>query len=181
MAVNFLGLRHLTETLISRLDDGGCIVNVASSIGHDWRSRRQVVRELLDTPDFGAGLVWLRAHQEEWADNPYKFSKQCAAAYTYVAAGLGADRHIRVNCINPGSTGTQLTPDFKQLVGEELYDWGRRQVGREATPADIAEVIEFLAIGECRWINGVELLVDGGFLAGIIGGWIDLEAAPVSK
>jgi len=47
-----------------------------------------------------------------------------------------------------------------------------QQVGREGTPVDIAEVIEYLATGNNRWLNGVELLVDGGYIAGLTGGWI---------
>src|SRR5262245_49242205 len=35
MAVNFFGLRHLTESLVNRIQDGGSIVNVASSAGRD--------------------------------------------------------------------------------------------------------------------------------------------------
>jgi NAD(P)-dependent dehydrogenase (short-subunit alcohol dehydrogenase family) len=83
-----------------------------------------------------------------------------------------------VNCVNPGATETQLTPAFRELVGTELYDWGVAKVGRQGTPADIAEVLEFLAVGPCRWLNGVEIVVDGGFIAGIIGGWIRLDESP---
>jgi NAD(P)-dependent dehydrogenase (short-subunit alcohol dehydrogenase family) len=173
VAVNFLGLRHVTESLVNRVSSGGSIVNVASSAGRDWQKCSEVVGALLDTADYVAGLDWLRANGESWRDNPYKFSKQCAAAYTYRAVPLGLDRGVRVNCVNPGSTGTQLTPAFRELVGPELYDWGVAQVGREGTPDDIAEVIEYLAIGPCRWLNGVEIVVDGGYIAGLVGGWID--------
>ena len=175
LQVNFLSLRYLTEQLVPRISDGGCVVNVASSAGYDWRNRQALIDGLLDTPDFDAGMRWLQANQPAWQANPYKFSKQCAAAYTYRAAGLGSQRGVRVNCVNPGSTGTQLTADFKQLVGAEKYDWGVRQIGREGVPDDIAEVIEFLATGNNRWLNGVELIVDGGYIAGLTGGWIDLQ------
>jgi NAD(P)-dependent dehydrogenase (short-subunit alcohol dehydrogenase family) len=178
IAVNFLGLRHLTESLVDRIADRGSIVNVASTAGRDWQKRADAVAGLLDTADFAAGFDWLHAHREVWQDNPYKFSKQCAAAYTYRAVPLGLARGVRVNCVNPGATGTQLTPAFRELVGPALYDWGVGQVGREGTPADIAEVIEFLAIGACDWLNGVEIVVDGGYIAGLIGGWIDPAAAP---
>ena len=178
MAVNFFGLRHLTESLVNRVSDGGSIVNVASSAGRDWQKRAEVIQEVLDTPDFAAGIAWLRRNTAVWSDNPYKFSKQCAAAYTYRAARLGIARGVRVNCVNPGATETQLTPAFRELVGPAMYDWGVAQIGRQGTPADIAEVIEFLAVGQCRWLNGVEIIVDGGYIAGIIGGWVDLDESP---
>ena len=178
MKVNLLGLRLITEALIPRIVDGGAVVNVASTAGFDWRKRKLVIGELLDTLDFDSGMGWLRTNESAWIENPYKFSKQCAAAYTYRAAGIAIDRGVRVNCVNPGSTGTQLTKDFRQLVGEEMYDWGVQQIGREGCPDDIAEVIEFLAIGDCRWLNGVELTVDGGYIAGLVGGWVNLQDSP---
>ena len=180
MAVNFLGLRHLSESLLPRIEPGGSIVNVASTAAFDWKSRQEVINQLLDTKDFSSGAVWLQENQKAWEDNPYKFSKQCTAAYTYRAAGIAIKRQVRVNCVHPGSTGTQLTTEFRKLVGEALYDWGVEQVGREGKPEDIAEIIEFLSIGECRWLNGIEIIADGGFLAGMVGGWLDLKSKPNS-
>ncbi len=63
-----------------------------------------------------------------------------------------------MNCVNPGSTETQLTPAFRELVGAGLYDWGVAQMGRHGTPDQIAEVLE--------------ILVDGGYVADTVGGWI---------
>ena len=178
VAVNFLGLRHLTESMVPRIVDGGSIVNVASTAGWDWQKRIDVVQGLLATAGFEEGLEWLDRHRSEWTDNPYKFSKQCAAAYTYRAAGFDIGRRVRVNCVNPGAVETQLTPAFRELVGPAMYDWGVSRIGRHGTPSEIAEVIEFLAVGECRWLNGVEIVVDGGYIAGLVGGWIRLEESP---
>jgi NAD(P)-dependent dehydrogenase (short-subunit alcohol dehydrogenase family) len=181
VAINFLGLRHLTESLVPRIRAGGTVVNVASTAGWDWKKREEVIGRLLDTRDFAAGVDWLDANGELWRENPYKFSKQCAAAYTYRAAGVALPYKVRVNCVNPGATQTQLTPAFRELIGSEMYDWGVAQIGRHGTPDDIAEVIEFLAIGACRWLNGVEIVVDGGYIAGLVGGWVDLDKSPNAK
>ena len=178
VAVNFLGLRRLTESLLPRIVDGGSVVIVASSAGRDWATRLDAVTQLLDTPDFDSALGWLARHPGEWAGNPYKFSKQCAAAYTYRAAGVARRYGVRVNCVNPGATETPLTPAFRALIGPEFYEWVGAQLGRHGTPADVAEVVEFLTIGPCAWLNGVEITVDGGFYAGVLGGWIDMTAAP---
>ena len=178
LKVNFIGLRHLVEALMPRIRPGGTVVNVASSAGYDWRNRQADIVPLLKTSSFEAAHNWCEDNRSVWQGNSYKFSKQCAAAYTYRAAGLGMQYGVRVNCVNPGSTGTQLTADFRGLIGDAVYDWGVQQVGREGRPTDIAEVIEFLAVGECAWLNGVELAVDGGFIAGLVGGWIDVTQSP---
>ncbi|MBL4681833.1 MAG: SDR family oxidoreductase [Pseudomonadales bacterium] len=181
MGVNFLGLRHLSESLLPRIIAGGTIVNIASTAAFDWKNRRSIIDDVLHTTSFETGINWLREHESEWTDNPYKFSKQCTAAYTYRAVGKAIKNKVRINCIHPGSTGTQLTADFKKLVGKELYDWGVEQVGRQGTPEDIAEVIEFLTLGPCQWLNGVEIVVDGGFISGIVGGWIDPKSFPKAQ
>ena len=178
VAVNLLGLRYLTETLIERMPEFGSVVIVASSAGHDWRQREADVAALLDTPDFSTGWDWLGANADVWSENPYKFSKQCAAAYTHRASGLALSRGVRVNCVNPGAVETSLTPAFKDLLGANVYDWGVEQIGRHAQPDDVGEVIAFLASDQCRWLNGVEVPVDGGFLSGLYGGWIDPTEGP---
>jgi NAD(P)-dependent dehydrogenase (short-subunit alcohol dehydrogenase family) len=178
VAINFLGLRHLTESLVPQIRGGGTVVNVASTAGWDWKKREDVVASLLDTRDFAAGVRWLETNDALWRENPYKFSKQCAAAYTYRAAGFALPYKVRVNCVNPGATQTQLTPAFRELIGSAMYDWGIAQIGRHGSPDDIAEVIEYLAIGACRWLNGVEIVVDGGYIAGLVGGWVNLDESP---
>ncbi len=177
ISVNFLGLRCLTENLLERLT-GGCVVNVASSAGRDWQDCKALVRGLLATRDFASGLEWIKQNAPLIKDNPYKFSKQCAAAYTYRAAGLGMPHSVRVNCVNPGVVGTGLTQDFRNMIGNNLYDSIIRNIGREGTPEDVAPIIEFLSIGESSWLNGVEITVDGGYIAGIIDGWITPPANP---
>jgi len=178
VAVNFLALRMVTEQLIPRVAAGGSVVNVASTAGWKWRDHRDQVQGLLDTEDYASGMNWLDEHPQMWRDSPYHFSKRCAAAYTYRATELGLPCGVRVNCVNPGVTATALSPEFRALVGAKLYDWGIEQIGRVAQPADIAEVIDYLAVGDCSWLNGQELVVDGGYLAGIVGGWIDPSKAP---
>ena len=64
VAVNFLGLRHLTESLIPRLVPGGRVVNVSSIAGRDWQSRVQWLLPLLETNSFAEGMNWCQEHPE---------------------------------------------------------------------------------------------------------------------
>ena len=77
-----------------------------------------------------------------------------------------------MNCVNPGIVETQLSPWFRELVGTERYDQINHQVGRPGRPDDIAGLICFLLSPAARWVNGVEISVDGGYRAGIVGGWL---------
>jgi NAD(P)-dependent dehydrogenase (short-subunit alcohol dehydrogenase family) len=178
VAVNFLGLRHLTECLMPRMIAGGSVVNVASVAGRDWQRRAAVVQQLLDTAGFAEGLAWCRQHGDLWEKDPYTFSKQCVVAWTYRAAGIGRAFGVRVNSVSPGGTETRLTENFTAQIGAEQVAWMNAQIGRVARPEDIAKVIRFVAIGDCDWLNGVDIAVDGGFGAGLIGGWINLGESP---
>lgn len=181
LAVNFLGLRMLCEALLPRLRTGGSIVNVASIAGRDWPRRADVVMGLLDTPDYAAGLAWAEAHRARWARDPYTFSKQCVAAYSQRLAGAALRRKVRCNAVSPGGVETPLTPDFTRQMGEAQVAWIDSQVGRRAEPAEIAEVIAYVALGPCRWLNGADIPVDNGYTAGLATGWIDVSQSPAAQ
>lgn len=181
VAVNFLALRHLSHQLMERLRRGGAVVNVSSVAGRDWRARYERLLPLLQTPDYAAGLAWCRENRERLARDPYTFSKRAVTAYTLLAAQRALQLGVRINCVSPGPVETPLYPQFESLMGKAQSDWTKAQTGRAASPDDIAEVLETLLVRPCRWLNGVDLPVDGGYSAGIEAGWIDFAASPVMR
>jgi NAD(P)-dependent dehydrogenase (short-subunit alcohol dehydrogenase family) len=60
------------------------------------------------------------------------------------------------------------------------FDWTVAQTGRQARPEEIAEVIAWLAVGRCGWVNGADLVVDGGVSGGIAAGAIDFSQSPLA-
>lgn len=181
LRVNVLGLRHLTETLLPRIVDKGSVTNVASTAGQEWLRRAPIVGAFLDTSSFEEGLAWAHANEDKWVKDPYTFSKQCVVAYTYRATQLGMDRRVRFNSVSPGGVDTPLAPEFRRLMGDEQSDWSRSHTGRAAEPDEIAEVLVYLSTGKCGWLNGVDILVDGGYSAGLKGGWINFSESPLGK
>ena len=179
LAVNFLGLRHLTESLIPRLTDGGRIVSVSSVAGREWRAKLDRLQPLLDTASFSEGLDWCRTNRDALARDPYTFSKRTVTAYTLLAAQAGLRDGYTINCVSPGPIETPLYPQFESLMGKAHSEWMQAQTGRAATANDIAEVIDLLLTGTCGWLNGVDLPVDGGYTAGMESGWIDFSASPI--
>jgi len=85
---------------------------------------------------------------------------------------------VRVNSVSPGGIDTQLTASFRQQMGEDYSDWLRAFTDRGAVPEEVPEPIVWLAIGDARWVNGADLMVDRGLEAGMHAGWVDLENAP---
>ena len=72
---------------------------------------------------------------------------------------------INVNCICPGFTLTPLAEEAFKRAGANLDKVGQSvPMGRLAEPQDIADAALFLASDQARYICGVTLPVDGGWL-----------------
>ncbi len=179
LAVNFLGLRLLTETLVPRLATGGRIVSVSSVAGREWLAKYDRLKPLLETSSFAEGFAWCQANRDTLARDPYTFSKRMVTAYTLRKAHDGVAGNFRINCVSPGPIDTPLYPQFESLMGQAHSQWMQSQAGRAATPNDIAEVIDLLLTGECGWLNGVDIPVDGSYTAGMESGWVDFSASPI--
>ena len=78
-----------------------------------------------------------------------------------LARDLAADG-IRVNAIAPGVIETPMTASTR----EELASFMQRiPLGRVGQPDDLVGPVVFLASSMARYVTGVSLPVDGGFLA----------------
>jgi len=78
-------------------------------------------------------------------------------AIDYAAQG------VRVNAVSPGYTRTSLTQAVPPLV--EAAFIAAVPMKRAATPAEIAEVICFLASPRASYVTGANIVVDGGLTA----------------
>ncbi len=69
---------------------------------------------------------------------------------------------IRVNAVSPGTTRTDMGQTRTEKQMEEVIS--RTALGRIAEPEEIAEAVMFLASDSSSYINGHNLIVDGGRL-----------------
>lgn len=91
----------------------------------------------------------------------YAASKAVLPAYARVWVSELRDRRIRVNVLTPGSVATPmmgdvLSPEMKTMFESVIP---RREMGR---PEEIASVALFLASDDSSYVNGMELVADGG-------------------
>ena len=114
----------------------GCIVNTASMLSF-----------------FGAGLV-----------PGYSSSKGGVAQLTKSLAIAYAAEGIRVNAVAPGWIATALTQPLQDDPLRSAPIIARTPLGRWGTPEDVAGPVLFLASPAARFITGVILPVDGGYL-----------------
>ncbi|AUD15224.1 MULTISPECIES: SDR family NAD(P)-dependent oxidoreductase [unclassified Planococcus (in: firmicutes)] len=93
----------------------------------------------------------------------YSGTKAAVVAMTQSTALRFANQGIRVNCISPGPTETDLA--IKAYSGKENYDKQSQghPRGSYGKPSEIAEVVLFLASDKASYVNGAEIVVDGGY------------------
>jgi NAD(P)-dependent dehydrogenase (short-subunit alcohol dehydrogenase family) len=100
----------------------------------------------------------------------YCASKGAVVLMTKALAVDHGRQKVRVNCLCPGDTDTDMLRREARQLGvpesEFLADSGRRPLGRMGTPEDIAKAALYLASEASSFVTGTALVVDGGGLAG---------------
>jgi NAD(P)-dependent dehydrogenase (short-subunit alcohol dehydrogenase family) len=95
----------------------------------------------------------------------YTTSKGGVRALTKALAIELSPQGVRVNAIGPGMIATPLNAAARQNPDYMANFAQRIPLGRLGEPADIAGPAVFLASDLARYVTGVTLPVDGGFLA----------------
>ncbi|BFP50685.1 SDR family oxidoreductase [Streptomyces griseus] len=129
----------LTQSGLDRLRDGGRVINISTGLSHAAMM-----------PDLIA----------------YAMTKGAVDVFTRNLSKVLGDRGITVNAVAPGLVDTDSTTDRLRASDEA---WAAAAalstLGRVGTPADIADVVAFLASDEGRWITGHWIDATGGSLA----------------
>jgi NAD(P)-dependent dehydrogenase (short-subunit alcohol dehydrogenase family) len=96
-----------------------------------------------------------------------------AAAYTATKAGVVAltrqialewgFKGVRANSVSPGYMKTAMTAENYAVAGLEAQRSALIPLGRIASLNEVAQVVAFLAGDASSYVNGVDILVDGGF------------------
>lgn len=138
-SVNLFGAVNLTKTVIPYLlkNGYGSVVNVSSII-----SQRAL-------PDLSA----------------YAISKAGLDAFTRSMAVELADRKITVNSVLPGFSTTPFTEELRKKQDLVKMTLNRIPMSRWGDEDEIVGVCRFLLSSEARYITGVSIPVDGGWLA----------------
>ena len=97
----------------------------------------------------------------------YHASKGVVSAVTRNAAIRYATENIRINAVSPGFVRVAREEKTIEEAGDEMCQkiLSRTPMKRWAEPSEIAAAINFLAGNDATYITGVELFVDGGWMA----------------
>jgi len=100
---------------------------------------------------------------------PYGPTKAAVIMLARVLAQELAPDGIRVNTVSPGMVRTGMT---EKVYADQTIAAARDALvplGRVATPEDMADVIAFLLGPDSRYVNGHDLVVDGGITGNFLG------------
>lgn len=139
--INLVGEWLGLKTVGRVIRDGGSIINIASVNGLKG----------------AAGL------------SAYTASKFGVTGITQVAALEFGARGVRVNSVHPGGVATAMT-GRTEVTADASTDpglMGKLPMPRFAAPADITNVVLFLASDEASYVTGSRYVVDGGMTAGL--------------
>ena len=175
MRVNFAATRTVLEGLQPKIKSGGAISIISSTGGLGFLQHMEPIMELLSTTGYTGAVEWCENHLDLVADG-YVFSKEVIIVYTMKRALEVVNAGVRVNCISPGPTQTPMMPDFESMSGAELLQKFEGPMNRKATPDEMGWPLAFLNSPAAAFVNGFNLIVDGGFLAGTMTGAIDIAA-----
>jgi NAD(P)-dependent dehydrogenase (short-subunit alcohol dehydrogenase family) len=94
----------------------------------------------------------------------YGPTKAALRALTHQMAVEWGPRGVRANSVSPGMILTPLSQAFYQVPGKRGERESKIPARRIGAPADIGQVVGFLASSASAYVNGQDLVVDGGFL-----------------
>ena len=138
VAVNVKAPFFIIKEALSRLRDGGRIINISS----------------------GTSLI---AYPEELA---YAMTKGAVNTLTRALAKQLGPRGITVNAVAPGIIDTEFHGGWLEDPGARAFAATVAALGRVGKPEDVADVVAFLASEEARWVTGTLLDASGGSLLG---------------
>jgi NAD(P)-dependent dehydrogenase (short-subunit alcohol dehydrogenase family) len=172
MTVNFAAMRHVVEHVHPLIPQGGAVAIVSSNAGLQFMDHMATISALLATDGYNTALEWCRQHPDDVADG-YTLSKEAIIVYTMQRALAVVDDGVRVNCISPGPTATPMMPEFEKATSPEVMAVMVGPIGRQARSEEQGWPMAFLNSDAASYIVGLNLVVDGGFLAGMTTGTID--------
>ena len=168
VTINFLGLRHFTESLLDKMPAGSSIVSVSSLAAKAYRDNQRVTGALLNTESMSDGIEWCKSNPDALADGGYRLSKEAIILYTMSKTTALGGRGIRINCTGPGVTETPILDQLRGAYGQNFLDDIPKPLGRVSDPEEQAAALVFLNSQAASYISGQVLWVDGGNLGAAV-------------
>ena len=163
-AINFTATKTVVEALLPHMAHGGAAVLIASNSGQLMAGTiiDRTVRRLLNGRRSILGNLLLRNSR-----TAYPLSKRAVQFYAEAMAPAFGAVGARILSLSPGIIDTAMGrlendagPEMQRMINVT-------PLGRQGKAEEIASVVRFLVSRDASYINGTDILVDGGTVAGI--------------
>jgi NAD(P)-dependent dehydrogenase (short-subunit alcohol dehydrogenase family) len=129
-----------------------------------------LLKEAIPNINDGGNIIFNTSivHQKGFQDTSvYSATKGALRSYARVLTAELAPRNIRVNSVAPGPIGTPFYDKIKGKTPEEVQEMGAgfaesSPLKRFGEPKEVASAALFLASDAASYVNGIELVIDGG-------------------
>ena len=177
--VNFASMRWLAELCAQQMKPGSAICNISSTAGAAYLQNIEKWMPLVTTESFDDAKEWCEANPDLIASG-YAPSKEAVCVWTMYAGRPYAERGIRLNTICPGPTDTPMMGAFEDMAGAEVINLFARGIGRRSTPEEQAYPMIFLNSDAASYIAGENVNTDGGTIAALATGQLQMGFDPES-
>lgn len=179
LAVDLVGVALVLEEFGRVIARGGAGVVISSMAGHMIPALApEADHALAFTPaDDLLGLPLLSPDAVPNSGAAYALAKRANHLRVQAEAVAWGDNGARVNCISPGIILTPLARDEMSGPGAASYQAMIRQsaAGRVGTTDEVAVAASYLLGPDAAFITGADLLIDGGVIAAIRAGRVELN------
>lgn len=152
--INNVGVSKFQDPLELSIDDWDYILNV--NLRSVFITSKEMAKNMKNKGGNIVNIASTRAFMSEEGTLAYSASKGGIVALTHSLAISFSKYNIKVNCISPGWI---QNIDYNNLTKEDHIQHPSNRVGK---PDDIARACLFLTNDENDFINGENIIIDGG-------------------
>lgn len=171
LKINALGAIHIHEAFLPHFIEGGCLIDIGSTGGYMVHSMILPTRAYrLSATDPALFLKKVSA-RTRWIPSrirsgfAYCISKNFLMWYVRAEAERFARKGVRVLSVSPGSFDTDMGTVAKVGADQLVKFCAIRRYGRVE---EIAQLLAFCTDQKLSYLTGVDILCDGGCLAGCL-------------
>jgi meso-butanediol dehydrogenase/(S,S)-butanediol dehydrogenase/diacetyl reductase len=161
--VNNAGVAPMGSLTKTPMEDWHRVMNI--DVNGVFYGCRAAMPYLLESKGSIINLSSVSGLGGDWGMSFYNAAKGAVSNFTRSLALEYGGQGVRVNAVCPALTWSDLTADMKENKELIAKFEERIPMGRGAEPQEVADVIAFLASDDARFVNGVNLPVDGGLHA----------------
>jgi NAD(P)-dependent dehydrogenase (short-subunit alcohol dehydrogenase family) len=155
----------ISQGVFWEVDDQTWDKIIRTNLSSIFYCSRAAARVMIAQGEGGAivNMSSIHATLSEPNAGPYTAAKGGVEAFSRTMATELAPHRVRVNCVAPGATYSELTtPMYTDAVKAALFQ--RVPMREIAQPEWIAAGVTFLASDDSRYMTGQVLTIDGGYV-----------------